>query len=83
VQPKECGWARTARNGEFTDLGAGRFPPGFAYVWTDTFSSSSRNSFWHANSLQLNNVISSALFIGEVSSIWVSLHLRNFSATEK
>lgn len=36
----------------------------------------------NGNSLQLN-VISSALFIGEVSSIWFSLHLRNFSATEK
>lgn len=37
--------------------------------------------FWHGHSLQLN-LISSALDIGEVSSILFSLHLRNFSATE-
>lgn len=39
-------------------------------------------SFRHGHSLQLI-LISSALDIGEVSSIWFSLHLRNFSATEK
>lgn len=98
MQPKECGWARTA-NGKFADLGAGisylgvftfgliRFrlavyPDGdFSHLIVFFLSKFLMLFFWYGHSLQLN-LISSALDIGEVSSIWFSLHLRNFSATE-